>query len=206
MDCVRDLIGGKEIIVSGMRQEFERCRLALERAVGGATVALLSSGDAGVYGMAGLALEIAAKENIHVTVEIVPGISAANSAAARFGAPLMLDYACISLSDLLIPWEVIRQRMDAVAAADFVVALYNVKSRKRTRQIEEAADVFLRYRPATTLVGIATDVGREGERLELSDLAHFTEAAMNMRSLVIVGNSSSLNLNGLFITPRGYHI
>ena len=192
--------------MSGMRQEPERCRLALERAAGGETVALLSSGDAGVYGMAGLTLEIAAKENIHVPVEIVSGISAANSAAARFGAPLMLDYACISLSDLLIPWEYIRQRLEAVAAADFVVALYNVKSRKRTRQIEEAAAVFLRYRPAATLVGIATDVGREGERLELSDLAHFTEAEMNMRSLVIVGNSSSLNLNGLFVTPRGYRL
>ena len=189
-----------------MRQEIERCHLALERAAAGETVALLSSGDAGVYGMAGLAVEIAAKENLHAPIEIVPGISAANSAAARFGAPLMLDYACVSLSDLLIPWEVIRRRLEAVAAADFVVALYNVKSRKRSWQIKEAAAVFLRCRPASTPVGIATAVGREDERLELSDLGHFTEVEMNMRTLVIVGNSTSLNLNGFFITPRGYSI
>jgi len=189
-----------------MKHEIERCRLALERAAGGETVALLSSGDAGVYGMAGLALEIAARENIHAPIEIVPGVSAANSAAARFGAPLMLDYACVSLSDLLIPWEIIRRRLEAAASADFVVALYNVKSRKRSRQIEEAAAVFLRHRPASTPVGIATDVGREGERLELSDLGHFTEADINMRSLVIVGNSSSVNLDGFFVTPRGYQI
>ena len=115
-------------------------------------------------------------------------------------------YEISGLSDLLIPWDVILRRLEAVAAADFVVALYNVKSRKRTRQIEEAAAVFLRHRPASTLVGIATAVGRKDERLVLSDLGHFTEAEMNMQSLVIVGNSSSLNLNGFFVTPRGYQL
>ena len=180
--------------------------MALKRAAAGATVALLSSGDAGVYGMAGLVIEIAAKENIHVPIEIVAGVSAANSAAARFGAPLMLDYACISLSDLLVPWESIRNRLEAVAAADMVTALYNVKSRKRQRQIEEAASIILRYRPASTPVGVATAVGHKDERLELSDLGHFLEIEMDMRSIVIIGNKSSLNLNGVFVTPRGYGI
>lgn len=189
-----------------MRQEAERCRMALERAAGGATVALLSSGDAGVYGMAGLVIEIAAKENIYAPIEIVSGVTAANSAAARFGAPLMLDYACVSLSDLLVPWESICRRLEAVAAADLAVALYNVKSRKRLRQIEETAAIFLRHRPVSTPVGVATAVGHENERLELSDLGHFLEVEMDMRSIVIIGNKFSLNLNGFFVTPRGYKI
>lgn len=206
LDCVRDLTEGKEIIASGMRQETERCRLALDRATSGATVSLLSSGDPGVYGMAGLAIELAVAENIHVAIEIVPGISAANSAAARFGAPLMLDYACISLSDLFVPWDAIRRRIEAVAAADMVVALYNPKSRKRVKQIEEVAEIFLRYRPGTTPVGVAHAVGDEDERLDLSDLDHFLETELDMRSVVIIGNSSSKSLNGWFVTPRGYRL
>ena len=119
----------------------------------------------------------------------------------------MLDYACISLSDLLLPGEVIRRRLEAVAAADMTVALYNAKSRQRTKLIEEAAAIFLRYRTATTPVGVATAVSNEEEeRIEVSDLAHFLDVEMDMRSIVIIGNSSSLNLNGLFVTPRGYRL
>ncbi|MDR0842662.1 MAG: precorrin-3B C(17)-methyltransferase, partial [Acidobacteriota bacterium] len=134
IDLICDLTAGKEILASGMRQEVDRCRLALERAAAGEVVSLISSGDAGVYGMAGLVLEIAAQRDIRPPIEIIPGISAANSAAARLGAPLMLDYACVSLSDLLVPWDTIRRRLEAVAAADMVVALYNPKSKKRFRQ------------------------------------------------------------------------
>ena len=207
MQSVSDLTDGKEVIASGMRKEVDRCRMALERAGGGAVVSLLSSGDAGVYGMAGLILEIAARLPLRPPIEIVPGISAANSAAARLGAPLMLDYACISLSDLLMPGEVIRRRLEAVAVADMTVALYNAKSRQRTKLIEEAAAIFLRHRPVTTPVGVATAVSNEEEeRVELSDLAHFLDVEMDMRSIVIIGNSSSLNLNGLFVTPRGYRL
>jgi len=206
LKCVRDLTQGKEIIPHGMREEVERCRVALERASRGAVVALLSSGDAGVYGMAGLALEMASRHNIRGPIEIVVGVTAANSAAAHMGAPLMLDYACISLSDLLVPWEVICNRLEAAAAADLVVALYNPKSKKRVKQIAEAAAIFQRYRPATTPVGIATAVGRREEKIVVSDLGHFLEMEIDMRSVVIVGNSSSQNLNGWFITPRGYRI
>lgn len=187
-------------------QEAARCRLALQRAYDGAIVSLISSGDAGVYGMAGLAIEIAAAENIHPPIEIISGVSAANSAAARFGAPLMLDYACISLSDLMIPWETIRRRIEAMASADLVTALYNPKSTKRVTQIEEVAEIFRRHRPATTPVGVATAVGLENESIFLSDLDHFLETEIGMRSVIIVGNSSSKCLQGWFVTPRGYNL
>ncbi len=189
-----------------MRQETERCRAALERAATGSTVAFVSSGDAGVYGMAGLAIEMAAAHGWQVPIEIIPGISAANSAAAKMGAPLMLDYACVSLSDLLVPWETILVRIRALAAADMVVALYNPKSTKRIRQIEEVAEIFLSHRPPTTPVGIATAVGAEEETFLLSTLGSFLTEEINMKSIVIVGNSSSQILNGWFVTPRGYKI
>jgi precorrin-3B C17-methyltransferase len=206
LEHIRDLTAGKELISSGMTQETERCQAALERARDGAVVAFVSSGDAGVYGMAGLALEMAAADGVSVPIEIGPGVSAANAAAARFGAPLMLDYACISLSDLLVPWETIRQRVEAVAAADLVVALYNPKSTKRVQQIEEVAAIFRQHRPGSTPVGVATAVGSEDERVVLSDLDHFLDVKMGMRSVVIIGNRSSQCLDGWFVTPRGYKL
>jgi len=206
LDHIADLTEGKELLSSGMRQEVDRCRAALERAQQGATVAFVSSGDAGVYGMAGLAIEMAAAYQMNVPIEIVPGISAANSAAARFGAPLMLDYACVSLSNLLMPWETIRQRVEALAGADMVVALYNPKSTKRVCQIEEVAAIFRQHRPGGTPVGIATAVGAEEERLVLSDLDHFLGEEITMKSIVIVGNRSAKILDGWFVTPRGYKV
>ncbi|XHR31283.1 MAG: precorrin-3B C(17)-methyltransferase [Chthoniobacteraceae bacterium] len=206
LDHIADLTEGKELLSSGMRQEIDRCRAALEHAQAGETVAFVSSGDAGVYGMAGLAIEMAAAHGIGVPIEIVPGVSAANSAAARFGAPLMLDYACVSLSDLLMPWPTIRQRVEALAAADLVVALYNPKSTKRVTQIEEVAGIFRQHRPGTTPVGVATAVGSPDERLVLSDLDHFLAEEITMKSIVIVGNRSSKVLDGRFITPRGYSV
>lgn len=206
LDHITDLTEGKTLLSSGMRQEIDRCRAALEQAQAGETVAFVSSGDAGVYGMAGLAIEMAAAHGIGVPIEIVPGVSAANSAAARFGAPLMLDYACVSLSDLLMPWPTIRQRVEALAAADLVVALYNPKSTKRVTQIEEVAGIFRQHRPGTTPVGIATAVGSPDERLVLSDLDHFLAEEITMKSIVIVGNRSSKVLDGWFITPRGYSV
>jgi precorrin-3B C17-methyltransferase len=202
----RDLIAGKELVSTGMTQEVDRCRAALDRAVSGAIVSFVSSGDAGVYGMAGLALEMAAAEQLILPIEVVPGVSAANAAAARLGAPLMLDYACISLSDLLVPWEMIRQRVEAVAAADLVVALYNPKSSKRVRQIEEVAEIFRQHRPGTTPVGVATSVGSADERIVLTDLEHFLSEEIGMRTVVIVGNRSSKCLDQWFVTPRGYKL
>jgi precorrin-3B C17-methyltransferase len=206
LENIRDLTDGKELLSSGMTQEVDRCRAALQRARDGAVVAFVSSGDAGVYGMAGLALELAASEGFSLPIEIVPGVSAANAAAARLGAPLMLDYACISLSDLLVPWETIRQRAEAIAAADLVIALYNPKSAKRVRQIAEVAAIVRQYRPGTTPVGVASAVGSEEERVVLTDLDHLLEQEIGMRSVVIIGNRSSKCLNGWFVTPRGYQL
>lgn len=206
LESIRDLTDGKELISSGMMQEVDRCRAAVERAQAGATVAFVSSGDAGVYGMAGLALEMIAAEKLPVAIEIVAGVSAANSAASRMGAPLMLDYACISLSDLLVKWDQVRLRVEAVAAADLVVALYNPKSMKRVRQIEEVAAIFRQHRPGNTPVGVATAVGASDERIVMTDLDHFLGEQIGMRTIVIIGNRSSKCLNGWFVTPRGYQL
>lgn len=203
---IADLTKGKEIISSGMTQEVERCEAALVRAGQGEVVSLISSGDPGIYGMAGLAIELATAKGISVPVEIIPGVTSANAAAARLGAPLMLDYATISLSNLLVPWETIVTRLEAVASADLVVALYNPRSKKRTKQLEEAAEILLKYRSGRTPVGIATAVGMEDERIVLSDLDHFLENEIGMRTVVIIGNQSSKRLDGWFITPRGYKL
>lgn len=206
VDCVKDLTGGKEVVRSAMREEVERCERALDAALSGRAVALVCSGDAGIYGMAGLVLELAAERGVRVPVEIVPGVTAASAAAARLGAPLMLDFACISLSDLLVPWDTIRRRLEAAAAADLVVALYNPKSRQREEGIVEAAEIFRRHRPGTTPVGVATGVRTEDERVEVSDLDRFLDLEISMRSVVIVGNSSSRRLGRWFVTPRGYRL
>ena len=170
LELIKDLTPGKEIISSGMRQEKERCLIALQRAQEGNQVSLISSGDPGIYGMAGLALELSAAEGMDVPIEIVPGVSASNAAAARLGAPIMLDYASISLSDLLVPWETILKRLTAAAQADLVAVLYNPKSKKRIRQLEEAINLFKRFRPETTPVGIGTAIGTEEEHFILTDL------------------------------------
>lgn len=206
LESIRDLTDGKELISSGMMQEVDRCRAAVQRAHSGAKVAFVSSGDAGVYGMAGLALEMIAAESLPVAIEVVAGVSAANAAASRLGAPLMLDYACISLSDLLVEWDHVRRRVEAVAAADLVVALYNPKSTKRVRQIEEVAAILRQHRPGSTPVGIATAVGSSEERIVMTDLDHFLDEEIGMRTVVIVGNRSSKCLNGWFVTPRGYKL
>ncbi len=206
LELIADLTKGKKLVSSGMRQETERCRKALELARSGETVALVSSGDPGIYGMAGLALELAAAEGSSVSIEVIPGITASSAAAARLGAPLMLDYAVISLSDLLVPWETIRMRLEAVAAADLVTVLYNPRSKKRVKQLEEAVAIFARHRPGTTPVGIGTAVGTEEEQIVLTDLAQVLEKEIGMRSLVIIGNRSSRKVLDWFITPRGYKV
>lgn len=156
--------------------------------------------------MAGLAIELAKAEGINISIEIVPGVSAANAAGSKLGAPLMLDFATISLSDLLVPWDMIKKRLAAAAEADFVTALYNPKSKKRVTQIEEAAEIFLKQRPGTTPVGICTSVGNDDEKVVVTDLANFLKEEINMRSIVIIGNRSSVNIDGWFVTPRGYKV
>ena len=187
-----------------MMRERERCEDALRLADSGNTVSLVSSGDAGIYGMAGLAIELREKLGLAMPIEIIPGVTASTAASAAMGAPLMLDFAVISLSDLLVPWDMIRKRLHAVAQADLVVALYNPRSKKRVTQLEEAAQIFRSARSDSTPVGIATAVGSSGQSIVFSDLAHFLDLEINMRSVVIIGNSTSRIVDSFFITPRGY--
>ena len=189
-----------------MTREVERCRLALQHAVAGDVVALISSGDPGIYGMAGLALELAEAEGLQVTVEVVPGLTAASSAAAALGAPLMLDFAVISLSDLLVPWDLIRRRLEAVAAADLVVALYNPRSKKRVHQLEETVEIFRAARAGQTLVGVVTSAGVDDESVVLTDLDHLLEQDVGMRSVVVLGNSSTRQIGRWLVTARGYAV
>lgn len=206
LDLVKDLSDGKELISSGMTREKERCERAIELAAAGKRVALVSSGDAGVYGMAGLVLEMVSAAGISIPVEIVPGVTAATALASKLGAPLMLDFACISLSDLLVPWDTIRTRLKAVAAADLVTALYNPKSKKRISQLEEAVEIFLPHRGADTPVGIGTALGTSEETALITTLGELPSCDVNMRSVVIIGNTSSKVTDGFFITPRGYRV
>jgi adenosylcobyric acid synthase len=203
LELIPELLAGKEVVSSGMMKEVERCRQALDLAAAGQTVALVSSGDAGVYGMAGLALELAADSTVEI--EIVPGISAVQAAAARLGAPLMHDFAVVSLSDLLTPWALIRRRLLAAGAADFVVALYNPRSKGRIAQLEEARQILLRHRSPATPVGIVRNACRPGESVVVTDLQGLAGETVDMLSLVIVGNSSTrLDGRGRMLTPRGY--
>lgn len=206
LELIEDLTAGKQLVSSGMMQEVDRCRTAIEQAAAGTVTALVSSGDPGVYGMAGLAIELAAEIAPDLPVEIVPGVSAANAAAARLGAPLMLDYAVISLSDLLVPWETIRARLERVASADLVTALYNPRSKRRTRQLEEAVDIFLAHRPGATPAGVATAVGTDDEVLKITTLDRLVSCDINMRSIVLIGNSTSKTIGNWLLTPRGYRV
>jgi adenosylcobyric acid synthase len=206
LELIRPLLEDKEVVSSGMMREVERCREALRLASTGRVVALVSSGDSGIYGMAGLALELVQEEAFGgVDVEVVPGVSAVQAAASVLGAPLMHDFAVISLSDLLTPWPLIRKRLAAAAGADFVVALYNPRSRGRVRQIEEAREILLTSRPAATPVGIVRNALRTGQDHVVTTLGEMLAHHIDMFSLVVVGNSATfVDRQGRMITPRGY--
>lgn len=208
IDLIRTLVEKKEVLSTGMMREAERCRMALELAAEGKRVAVVSSGDPGIYGMAGLILELAMQyqPEIRPNVQIIPGISAVSAAAGLLGAPLMHDFAVISLSDILTPWEVILKRVEMAAAADFVLVIYNPKSKKRVSQIEAVQHLVLKNRPAGTPVGIVREASRPGECVIISTLADFTNEEINMFSLVIIGNSQTFVQDGRMITPRGYRI
>jgi len=199
-----NLLEGKKIISSPMRNEEERCRRAIGEAVQGGKVALVSSGDAGIYGMAGIALQILEKETFTLEVEVVPGITAASAAAALLGAPLMHDFAVISLSDLLTPWELIEKRLRQAGEGDFVVVLYNPRSRGRVTQMERAQELLSCYRNEGTPVGIVRNAFRQGESKTVTVLGQILEHDMDMATVVVIGNSQSYVNEELFITPRGY--
>lgn len=205
---VAELLDGKEVVKKGMTEELDRAVEALERARQGRKVALISSGDAGVYGMAGPTFEVLFQAgwtpDAEIEVEVVPGASALNTCAALVGAPLTHDFCAISLSDLLTPWPVIARRLDAAAAADFVVALYNPKSGRRTGQIVEAQRLFLRHRDPATPVAVVKSAYRARQRIEFATLDRMAEAEIGMLSTVLIGNSNTYVRHGLMVTPRGY--
>ncbi len=208
VEQVQILIEGKEVVSSAMGKEVDRCLLAIEEAKNGKKVALVSGGDPGIYGMAGLLLQVAGKEKNPPEVEIIPGVTAAGAAAAVLGAPLMHDLCMISLSDLLTPWDLIEKRLKAASEADFVIVLYNPRSHGRSELIGKAIEIVLKERSGVTPVGIVKSAGRENqEKIEttLDEMSGCLEA-IDMASLVIIGNSSTYWQNGLMITPRGYAV
>lgn len=203
IDLVRTDYPHKELLATPMRQEVARCRMALERAAAGARVAMICSGDPGVYGMAGLLLELA-PEYPGVEVQVVPGVSAANGGAAVLGAPLMHDWCTISLSDLMTPWDKIERRLLAAAEADFCIALYNPSSRKRSDYLQRACDILLAHRSPETICGYVHSIGREGERSEVLTLGELRDVQVDMLTCVFVGNSETRVVDGRMVTPRGY--
>ncbi len=204
LELIEEYLDGKEVVASEMMKEVDRCRKSLELASNGKKVALVSGGDPGIYAMAGLAFELAKEGGCNCDIEIIPGIAAVNGCASRLGAPLMHDFAAISLSDLLTPWPLIAKRLEAAAMADFVVAIYNPKSKKRTEQIVKAQKIFLNHRSGETPVGIVTAATRENEKIVVTTLTKMIEAEIGMQSTVIIGNSQTYTWDDKMITPRGY--
>ena len=205
VDLIKDDYKDKEFLSTGMRKEVERCKLAIDEALKGKTVAMISSGDAGVYGMAGIMYQIAA-DYPELEVEVVPGITAACSGAAVLGAPLISDFTLISLSDLLTPWEKIEKRLDLASQADFVICLYNPSSFKRHDYLQKACDIMLKNQRADVPAGIVRNIGREGEEYEIMTLSELRDAQVDMFSTVIIGNSQTEVINNRMVTPRGYKI
>ncbi|WP_096201125.1 precorrin-3B C(17)-methyltransferase [Bacillus sp. FJAT-45350] len=208
IDIIRPLLTTQEIVRTGMTEEVSRAQEAIRQAETGKKVAVISSGDAGVYGMAGLVYEVLIekgwKEETGVEVEIIPGVSAINSCASLLGAPVMHDACTISLSDHLTPWELIKKRVKAAAEADFVIALYNPKSGRRTRQIEETQKILLEHRSPNTPVGLVKSAYRERQQIVITDLENMLEHEIGMLTTVVIGNNSTFLYDGKMITPRGY--
>jgi precorrin-3B C17-methyltransferase len=205
---VKPLIEGKEVVRTGMTEEIGRARAAVERARDGGKVAIISSGDAGVYGMAALVFQVLAeigwKRGDSPELRIVPGMTALNSCGSLVGAPFGHDFCAISLSDLLTPWPAIARRIEAAASADFVIALYNPASGRRTRQIVEAHDIIARHRAGGTPVALVKSAYRKLQQKILTDLDHFLEYEIGMLTTVIVGSSNTFTFEGYMVTPRGY--
>jgi precorrin-3B C17-methyltransferase len=203
LEFIKDLLEDKEVISSGMRKEIDRARQAVEIALTGKVVAVVSSGDPGVYGMAGIVMEIAGDR---IPVEIIPGVTAATSAAAVLGAPLMHDFAVISLSDLLTPWETIVKRLEAAGQGDFVIVLYNPRSKGREMQIEIARQILLKYKEANTPVGLVRNAKRQDENSIITNLGDMLKEDIDMHTTVIIGNSQTRVEHGRILTPRGYRL
>ncbi len=207
---VEDLIAGKDVYRYAMTQEVDRANQAIGFAEGGRIVSLVSSGDPGIYGMIGLIYEILAEKHWDrengIYVESVPGVSSLNSCAALVGSPLMTDFAVVSMSDLLVPWEIIVKRVEAAALGDYVTVIYNPASKKRVHQLRDTRDIFLKYRRPETPVAIVKGAYRESQQVVVTTLDKMLEFQdmLGMITTVIIGNSSTFNYNGMMINPRGY--
>lgn len=202
IDLVRPIFPDKSTFSTPMKSEIERCRAAL-KAAENQNVAMVCSGDAGVYGMAGLIYELWEPAG-PVALEVIPGVTAAQSGAALLGAPLMQDYAVISLSDLLVDWAVIEKRLHGAGTGDFAVALYNPGSKKRTDHLRRACDILLQYRDKNTLCGVTENIGRAGEATQLLPLSQLRDFSAGMFCTVFIGNSRTVEIGGKMITLRGY--
>ena len=202
VDLVKPLFPDKEYLMTPMRKEVDRCKMAIDAALAGKNVAMISSGDAGVYGMACLILELAA--DLPVEVEIVPGVTAALSGGAVLGAPLSHDFAVISLSDLLTPWDKIEKRLELAGEADLCIALYNPSSHRRSDYLQKACDILMRHVSPETVCGVVRNIAREGEACEVMTLAQLRDYKADMFTTVFIGNSQTMEINGRMVTPRGY--
>lgn len=205
-NLIKPLIEGKELIRTGMCKELERCEAAIEEAKKGKNVALVSSGDTGVYGMAGPIFEIIARENLDLEVKVIPGVTSSVACAAIIGCPLMHDFCHISLSDLLTPWELIEKRVRMAAEADFVICFYNPRSKGRPDHLEKAFELMKPFKAPETPVGIVKAAGRAKEDVWLTTFAEIDYSVVGMTSMVIVGNKSTYRYKDYIITPRGYKV
>ena len=203
---VEDFIKDKEVVQNGMRKEVDRCQDAIDIAKTGKKVAVISSGDAGIYGMAGLILELITKQGLDIHVKVVPGVTASIGAAAVLGAPIMHDFCHISLSDLMTPWEVIEKRLRLAAEADFVICLYNPRSKGRSEHLAKAFKIMGEFKDGSTPVGIVKDVGREDQEKFICTFDTMDFERVDMTTMVIIGNKSTYIHDDLMITPRGYTV
>jgi len=201
---IEPLLRQKEVIATGMGDEIERARIAINLVKEGRTVSIVCSGDAGIYGMAGLVSEILCEQGEDLAVEVVPGVPAMVAVAALLGAPVMNDFAAISLSDYLVSWAEISQRLKLAAQGNFVIALYNPSSKSRKHQLAEARKIILQYRSPSTPVGIATNAYRQKQRVVITDLEHMPDYEVGMNTTIIIGNSTTFTFNSRMVTPRGY--
>ncbi len=203
VDLLRENFPEKEMLTTPMRQEQERCQMAILKAQEGKRVAMVCSGDSGVYGMSGLILQLA-KESPDLEVEVIPGVTAALSGGAVLGAPLGHDFAVISLSDLLTPMELIEDRLKNSASSDMVICLYNPSSKKRADYLKNACEIVLQHQKPETVCGLVRNIGRDGEEMEVLTLSQLKDTNVDMFTTVYIGNSMTREINGRMVTPRGY--
>ncbi len=203
IDLIKDLLNGKSIISNDVSNEIERAKDAIELSME-KTVSIISSGDAGIYGIAGIVLEIISSENLDLNIEIIPGVSAMSAAASLTGAPLMNDFAVISLSNLLTSDETIIKRIESAVLGDFVLAIYNPKSQRRTELIKKLYDILIKYRSPETPVAIIKNAYRKDQSITITNIKNFLSYNIDMFTTILIGNSNSYTFKNFIITPRRY--